>query len=269
MSACSNPLDGQVAVVTGINGLLGPVWAGALLDAGALVWGLDVCIENLNSSLAVLVAKHPGRLGLEPADVTDRSSLERAYGRIVDEAGVPGILVNNAGIDQPPQPGVGWRVEEFPWDGFKRVVEVNLGGAFLCSQVFGAAMVAARRGSIINIGSLYAGVSPDERNYDHLPNNPPFLKPPAYGASKAGLLNLTRYMAAHWGKHGLRVNMLSPGGVAAAQDPEFRRKFCAKVPLGRMAEPADLVGPLLFLASEASSYVNGINLQVDGGYTLW
>lgn len=269
MKVPAEALAQRVAVVTGINGLLGAVWAGALLDAGATVWGLDIRPEPPRAAVARLLADHTGRLHLLAADVTVRASLEQCRDRIVAQSGMPHLLVNNAGIDQPPRPGSGWRVEEFPWEEFKRVVDVNLGGAFLCSQVFGAGMVSLQRGSIINIGSLYATVSPDERNYDHLPNNPPFLKPPAYGASKAGLLNITRYLAAHWGRYGLRVNLLSPGGVAGGQDPEFKRKFCARVPLQRMAEHADLVGPLLFLASDASAYVTGQNLQVDGGYTVW
>jgi NAD(P)-dependent dehydrogenase (short-subunit alcohol dehydrogenase family) len=130
-------------------------------------------------------------------------------------------------------------------------------------------MAAAGRGSIVNIGSLYAAVSPDARFYDHLPADPPFLKPPAYGASKAALVNLTRYLATHWAPRGVRVNALSPGGVEGGQDAEFKRKFVARVPLGRMAEPRDLSGPLIFLASDASSYVTGVELRVDGGFTAW
>jgi NAD(P)-dependent dehydrogenase (short-subunit alcohol dehydrogenase family) len=262
-------LVGQVAVITGINGLLGPVWAGALLEAGASVWGLDVKPDPPTSEVNKLLAKYADSFRVIGANVTERTSLEQACALIAGKSEHPHLLVNNAGIDQPPRPGVGWKIEDFPIDDFRRVVDVNLGGAFLGCQVFGAGMVAARRGSIINIGSLYATVSPDERNYDHLRSDPPFLKPPAYGASKAGLLNLTKYLAAHWGKHGVRVNMISPGGVAGGQDADFTRKFCARVPMNRMAEHSDLAGPLLFLASAASSYVTGQNLQVDGGYTLW
>jgi NAD(P)-dependent dehydrogenase (short-subunit alcohol dehydrogenase family) len=179
------------------------------------------------------------------------------------------VLVNNAGIDQPPGPAVTYRLEEIPLDVFGRVLNVNLLGAFQASQVFAPAMLRERRGSIINIGSLYASVSPDVRLYDHLPADPPFLKPPAYGASKAALVNLTRYLATHWGPQGVRVNALSPGGVEGGQDPEFKRKFTGRVPLGRMAAADDLRGPLIFLASDASSYVTGVDLVVDGGFTSW
>jgi NAD(P)-dependent dehydrogenase (short-subunit alcohol dehydrogenase family) len=130
-------------------------------------------------------------------------------------------------------------------------------------------MAQRGHGTIVNIGSLYASVSPDARFYEHLPTEPPFLKPPAYGASKAALVNLTRYLAAHWGPAGVRVNALSPGGVEGGQDPEFKRKFNERVPLGRMCTPEDLEGPLLFLASGASNYVTGVELLVDGGFTAW
>jgi len=130
-------------------------------------------------------------------------------------------------------------------------------------------MARAGRGSIINIGSLYASVSPDARFYNHIPSDPPFIKPPAYGASKAAVVNLTQYLAAHLAPRGVRVNTLSPGGVLGEQDAEFKRKFCERVPLGRMATAKDLCGPLLFLASRASAYVTGINLRVDGGFTVW
>jgi NAD(P)-dependent dehydrogenase (short-subunit alcohol dehydrogenase family) len=187
----------------------------------------------------------------------------------LQEVGHPAVLVNNAGIDQPPGPARTHRVEDVPLEDFRGVLDVNLVGAFLAAQVFGPAMVRAGRGSIINIGSLYASVSPDPRNYDHLPSDPPFLKPPAYGASKAALVNLTRYLSTHWGPFGVRVNSLSPGGVEGGQDDAFKRKFVARVPLSRMAQPRDLGGPLIFLASDASSYVTGIDLLVDGGYTAW
>jgi NAD(P)-dependent dehydrogenase (short-subunit alcohol dehydrogenase family) len=125
-------------------------------------------------------------------------------------------------------------------------------------------MREAGGGSIVNLGSLYATVAPEPRFYDHLPG---FVKPAAYAASKAGVLQLTRYFARLWGPHGVRVNALSPGGVRATQDPEFIEKYCARVPLGRMAEPDDLRGPLVFLASDASRYVTGHELRVDGGFT--
>lgn len=263
------PLAGRVAVVTGAFGRLGPVWCGTLLEAGATVVGLDLPGAASPPSYDDLRRCWPERLQVFRADVLDRDSLEAARGRCAESVGEPAILVNNAGIDQPPGPARTFRIEDVPAELFRAVLEVNVVGAFQATQVFGPAMVRARRGSIVNIGSLYASVSPDARFYDHLDADPPFLKPPAYGASKAALVNLTRYLAAHWGPHGVRVNALSPGGVEGAQDPEFKRKFTARVPLGRMATAADLRGPLTFLASDASAYVTGIELRVDGGFTAW
>jgi NAD(P)-dependent dehydrogenase (short-subunit alcohol dehydrogenase family) len=246
-------LSGRLALVTGASGKLGPVWIAALSGAGARVVGVDVRGAEIEGAESV-----------EIADVTDRESLLAVRERV----GAPDILVNNAGIDQPPSAeGGGVAIEDVPFDDFRRVLDVNLAGTFLATQVFGSAMRDAGRGSIVNIGSLYAGMAPDPEMYDHIDLDPPFLKPPAYGASKAGVVSLTRYFARLWGPYGVRVNTLSPGGVLGGQDPVFLAKFTARTPLRRLAEGADLTGPLLFLASDASRYVTGHELRVDGGFT--
>lgn len=262
-------LDGRVAVVTGALGNLGPVWSRALLEAGATVVGLDLPGTPPSDAFTRLQAAHgASRLTLLGASVTDRDALAAACERVVRTAGTPAVLVNNAGIDAPPAAaGGGHRLEDIPIEVNRRIFEVNTLGLFQVIQVFGSVMAEARRGSIINIGSLYASVAPDARFYDHI--SPPFLKPPAYGASKAAVVNLTKYLAAAWGPAGVRVNTLSPGGVLGGQDEEFKRKFCGRVPLGRMALHDDLIGPLQFLASDASAYVTGVELRVDGGFTAW
>jgi NAD(P)-dependent dehydrogenase (short-subunit alcohol dehydrogenase family) len=250
-------LDGQIAVVTGAAGRLGRIWIEALGDAGATPVGIDV-------------ERSPGDPGfrLEVADVTDRDALGAAAASIESDVGPVQVLVNNAGIDQPPDAATKtFAIEDVPLEDFRRTLDVNLLGAFNVTQVFGARMRDRGRGSIVNIGSLYASQAPDPRLYDHLDADPPFLKPAAYGASKAGVVSLTAYFARLWGPAGVRVNALSPGGVAADQDPEFVRKYCERVPLGRMAEPEDLIGPMLFLASDASRYLTGQNIRVDGGLT--
>jgi NAD(P)-dependent dehydrogenase (short-subunit alcohol dehydrogenase family) len=262
-------LSGRVAVVTGALGRLGPVWCEALVSAGATVAGLDLPGTEPDGRWRALEQRWGGRLTVHRADVRDRSSLDQAAGVIERAAGPVTILVNNAGIDQPPAATTTYTIETIPPGVFRDILDVNVVGAFQVIQAFGPGMIRAGRGSIINIGSLYAAVSPDQRFYDHLPVDPPFLKPPAYGVSKAGLVNLTRYLAAHWGRYGVRVNTLSPGGVLGGQDEEFKRKFNGRVPMGRMATGDDLKGPLVFLASDASSYVTGIDLRVDGGYTAW
>lgn len=265
----AGPLTGQVAVVTGALGKLGPVWCQALLDAGAAVAGIDLTGAPMAPEFQALQKRDPAGLRLYRADVRDRAALDQARAQCETDLGVATVLVNNAGIDSPPGPAKTYLIQDIPAEVFRDILEVNLVGAFNALQVFGPPMVQLRRGSIINIGSLYASVSPDARFYDHLGSEPPFLKPPAYGASKAALVNLTRYLSTHWGPLGVRVNALSPGGVEGNQDEAFKRKFTARVPLGRMAAARDLAGPLIFLASDASSYVTGIELLVDGGFTAW
>jgi NAD(P)-dependent dehydrogenase (short-subunit alcohol dehydrogenase family) len=264
-------LAGETAVVTGALGRLGPIWIEGLLDAGARVAGLDRPGTGPSSMFtAVRQRFDESRLTVFDCDITNRDSLLSARDRVVAEKGVPKVLVNNAGIDQPPDSGTSrFHVEDMPVDLFRTMIEVNVTGTFQATQVFGALMTAHGGGSIINIGSLYASVSPDQRFYDHFPGDPPFIKVPAYGASKAAVVNMTKFFATMWGREGVRVNTLSPGGVLGGQDADFKRKYGERVPLGRMADAADLKGPLVFLASKASSYMTGQELRVDGGFTAW
>jgi len=261
-------LDGKVAVVTGAKGLLGPVWIRALLDAGARVIGLDLPKARPSKAYDELFNKAGSdQYMFMPGDVLNRLSLERALERCRKTFDVPTILINNAGVDQPPSATKGYHFEDIPFEVGLHILKVNVLGAFQMIQVFGKEMVKEKTGSIINIGSLYGSVSPDPHFYDHIKTDPPFLKPPLYGPSKAALINLTKYVAVMWGKHGIRVNALSPGGVFNNQHPLFIKKFTARVPLGRMAYPNDLTGPLVFLASDASQYITGENIKVDGGFT--
>jgi len=267
VSVATGELLGSVAVVTGASGRLGPVWIGALLDAGATVIGLDVEGEPCPRLAEALLRRPGARFTLTKADVTSRGSLIAALEHCQNSAGTPHILVNNAGIDGPPAAGSGsWAFGDVPDVISADILEVNANGTLRSCQVFGSAMAAAGRGSIINIGSLYGTVGPDPRLYDHIELDPPFLKPPAYGMSKAGVAALTRYLAVLWGPSGVRVNTLSPGGVRGDQDGVFTMKFESRVPLGRLAEPADLAGPLVFLAGPAGRYVTGTELLVDGGF---
>ncbi len=263
-------LDGQVAVVTGAGGRLGPIWIDALVEAGARVAALDLPGAAPSRLFEDVAARAGAAVRRFDCDITDRASIAAAAAAVAEAMGEAGVLVNNAGIDQPPDsPSARHHLHELPADAFRRMVDVNLVGTFQVIQVFGARMAEHGGGSIVNIGSLYASVSPDVRFYEHLPGNAPFIKSPAYGASKAGVVNLSKFFATHWAGAGVRVNTLSPGGVLAGQDDEFKRKYGARVPLGRMATADDLKGPLVFLASAASSYVTGHELRVDGGFTAW
>jgi len=259
-------LDNQIAIVTGACGKLGPVWAEALLDAGARVAAFELPGAPASASFTALAP----RVTRIDCDVTSRPSIEAAMAQVTEQMGEPSVLVNNAGVDQPAESGTTRsRIENLSIDQVRRMVEVNLLGTFQMLQVAGGAMAARGAGSIINIGSLYASVSPDQRFYEHIPGDVPFLKSPAYGASKAAVVNMTKYFATLWASRGVRVNTLSPGGVLGGQDESFKAKFDARVPLGRMAGPGDLKGPLVFLASSAASYVTGHELRVDGGFTAW
>ena len=259
------PLAGRLAVVTGALGRLGPVWVRALASAGADVVGLDLSDDGAEQ-LRESVADGPGSYSHHLTDVCVREELDEVCEAMQASRGAASILVCSAGIDQSPDASADTaRIEDVPAAAFRETLDVNLVGTFLSIQAFGQPMADAGGGSIVTIGSLYASQAPDPALYDHLDVDPPFLKPPAYGASKAGVVSLTRYFARLWGPYGVRVNALSPGGVRGDQDSEFVRKYSARVPLGRLAEPEELAGPLVFLASDASSYLSGRELVVDGG----
>jgi len=264
-------LDDEAAIVTGATGKLGPVWCEALLDAGARVAAWDLPGVTPSPGFVALSGRvDRDRLCLMDCDVTSRASIAAALAQVQAAWGTPAVLVNNAGIDQPPDSGGSrFRAEDLPVEMMRRMIEVNLIGTLQMIQIVGGAMLAERRGSIVNVGSLYASVANDQRFYDHFPGEPPFIKVPSYSASKAGVVSLTKYFAALWGTQGIRVNTLSPGGVLGGQDEQFKKKFCERVPLGRMAVAEDLKGPLVFLASSAASYVTGAELRVDGGFTAW
>lgn len=254
-------LEDRIVVVTGARGRLGRRFVQALVDRRARVVALDVAAGD-----AV-----PGALEVR-ADVTDRSSLEAALARVVSEWGPPTGLVNNAGIDAPPDAPAeeNGPFETYPESSWDRVMSVNAKGPLLCAQVFGGAMARASGGSIVNIGSIYGIVSPDQRFYEHRRRaGAQFFKPIAYSASKAALVGMTKYLSTYFAPGRVRVNALTFGGVFAGQDAAFVDAYTARVPLGRMAREEDTVGPLLFLLSDAAAYVTGTNLVVDGGFTAW
>jgi len=264
VTPASFDLDARIVLVTGGAGQLGRAYTRHLAGAGARVAVLDLAPPD---------GPLPDGAMFVAADVTDRASLEAARDRIVAEWGAaPHGLVNNAGLDSPPDADASENgpFETYPAESYERVMSVNATGPMLCSQVFGGAMAEAGRGSIVNIGSTYGLVSPDQSLYEYRrAGGETFYKPVAYAASKSAVLNLTRYMATYWGRAGVRVNTLTLGGVFAGQDPRFLEAYTARVPLGRMADPQDYFGALHFLLSDASAYMTGANLVIDGGWTAW
>jgi NAD(P)-dependent dehydrogenase (short-subunit alcohol dehydrogenase family) len=203
--------------------------------------------------------------------VTNADSVEAMGERVLGMFGQVDILVNNAAIDDKytsDAPGAS-RFEEYSVERFRQVLDVNVVGTFLCSQRIGRRMAARQSGSIINIASTYGVVAPQQALYQRADGSQSFFKSAAYPTSKGAVLQFTRFLAAYWGKAGVRVNALSPGGVAQDPDPNFRAEYAARTPLGRMADASDYRGALLFLASNASAYMTGANLIVDGGWTSW
>lgn len=247
-------LSGHTALVTGAGGRLGPIWCAALEEAGAQVVRTDVAPHD--PSVVHFDITSPGRA----------QDIARTYD--------PDIVINNAGVDDRPRLG-----ENEPWPRYKTadsMLRVNLLGTYTCLTVFGSRMAERpakrRRGVIVNVASLYGLVAPDMKLYSHLPG---FEKHAMYGATKAGIVSLTKYFAAYYGPQGVRVNAIAPGGVIDPNDPltgkdeAFIEKYTAKIPMGRMCTPADLGQALVFLASDQSAFVTGQTLVLDGGFTCW
>lgn len=256
-------LAGRIVVVTGALGQLGRQFTDALVGAGARVAALDARPADAASGSDVLHIQ---------ADVTSRESLEAAAVRIETAWGPPHVLINNAALDSPPDapPTSNGPFEHYPVELWRQVLDVNVTGVFLCCQVLGGRMARARRGSVVNVASIYGIVSPDQRVYEYRrQRGEEFFKPAAYATSKSAVLNLTRYLATYWAPSNVRVNTVTFAGVFNNQEEAFVTEYSRRVPLGRMARPDEYNGAIVFLASDASSYMTGANLVLDGGYTAW
>jgi NAD(P)-dependent dehydrogenase (short-subunit alcohol dehydrogenase family) len=260
-------LDGKTAIVTGALGLLGRRHCEALAQAGA-----NVVVADLNGEQAIQFAAKLGDKHLGIAiNVTSKDSLKTALEVILNKYGTIDILVNNAAIndmfEHPELAAEQSAFENYPLDSFQKSLDVNVTGVFLCSQVFGAKMAEQGSGSIINVASTYGMVGPDQSIYRNEAGEQAFYKSAVYPVTKGAVINFTRFLAAYWGNKGVRVNTLSPGGVENGQDSFFVQNYSAKTLLGRMAQSTDYQGALVFLASDASAYMTGANLVVDGGWT--
>lgn len=263
-------LNGRVVVVTGGMGQLGTQFTGALAEQGARVVVLDLDVSP--GKRPALPASIKDRVLYLAADVCRREALEQALKEIEQEWETPFGLINNAAIDAPPNAPASENgpFEQYPLESWDRILDVNLGGTFQCCQVFGGRMAEVGRGTIVNISSIYGLVSPDQRIYEYRrKGGEAFTKPVSYSVSKSGLLNLSRYLATYWAPRGVRVNTLTLAGVFRSQDPAFLKEYCARMPMGRMAEPDEYNGAIVFLCSDASRYMTGSNLVIDGGWTAW
>lgn len=265
-------LTGKVAIVTGGMGQLGIAFSVALVQRGVKVAIFDVADTPKVSDAVFAQALKDGSLQLFKTDVTSRKSIEESFKRVITSFGAPTILVNNAALDSSPNAPseeVG-PYETYPEASFDAVMDVNVKGSFLCAQVVGGYMAEQAGGSIVNISSIYGMLSPCQDIYEYRrQKGETFYKPVAYSVSKSAVLNLTRYLATYWAEKRVRVNTLTLAGVFNNQDKEFLDAYTDRIPIGRMANPDDYVGALIYLASDASCYMTGANMVVDGGWTAW
>jgi NAD(P)-dependent dehydrogenase (short-subunit alcohol dehydrogenase family) len=270
-------LADKTALITGAAGLMGVEHAAALLENGATVVLTDVSDAGLQTARAALARTADGaRIFTRVMDVTQPAVVRRVAADLASGGHSIDILVNNAAVDPKVTAGQGMtessRLEHFPLEQWELQIAVGLTGAFLCSQVFGAAMAGAGTGGVIlNIASDLSVLAPDQRIYRQkdLDDDRQPVKPVTYSVIKAGLVGLTRYLATYWADRGVRANALSPGGIFTGQPDEFVQRLSALIPVGRMARRDEYRAAVQFLCSEASAYLNGQNIVMDGGRSVW
>ncbi len=269
-------LQGKVAVVTGGAGLLGKMHAEAIVEAGGTVVIADLNLQAAQDAAMEITRNCTGRAVGRQLDVTDRESIQSLLAFVLDEFGQVDILINNAAnnpkVENDGNNQTEWsRFENFSIEAWERDLAVGLTGTFLCCQVIGSHMAERGGGVILNVASDLGVIAPDQRIYRKpgLPEDRQPVKPVTYSVVKSGLIGLTRYLATYWGAQKVRVNAISPGGVYNGQPGEFVQKLANLIPMGRMARVDEYKGAVLFLVSEASSYMTGGNLVIEGGRTVW
>ncbi len=256
-ASTSFDLSGRVVAICGGAGILGREMVAALLRQGASIAVIDRAAAPTDDR----------NIGFFESDITSRTGLADTMARIAREMGDIDVLVNNAAAKSA---NFFAPFEDFPEGDWDEVMAVNVKGAVNACQIVGPGMALRGRGSIINTLSVYGIVAPDQRIYEgSLYEGRAINTPAVYSASKAALWGLTKYLAAYWGDRNVRVNAVTPGGTFSGQNDMFVDRYSARVPLGRMARPDELGGAVVYLASDASSYVTGQNIVVDGGLTAW
>ena len=269
-------LDGKSALITGSAGLLGIEHAAALIECGAQVVLTDISETALDLARSALDSNFSGaKIITKVMDVSNQKMVMETLANLQLQGIRIDILVNNAAIDPKVRGDEGVietsRLEHFPLDQWNLQIAVGLTGAFICSQVFGTVMSQNGGGVILNIASDLSVISPDQRLYRKkgLPENMQPVKPVTYSVIKAGLIGLTRYLATYWAEYGVRCNALSPGGVFNGQSDEFVQRLSTLIPLRRMAQKDEYRSAVQFLCSDASKYMNGQNIVIDGGRSVW
>lgn len=269
-------LSGKSALITGGAGLLGKEHALALLEVGANVVLWDVDKENLMRVTNELSKDFSEQsVTMSVVDISKEEEVDNAY-KELDRQGIAiSILINNAAINPKYTSGINGtvfsRVENLTVDDWNYQVSVGLTGAFICSKYFGSKMAASNSGIILNISSDLSIISPDQRIYkvSGIDENSQLVKPITYSVIKSGLVGMTKYLATYWSANGVRVNALSPGGVYEEQNSDFVKKISELIPLGRMAKSNEYRSAVQFLCSDASSYMTGQNIVIDGGRSVW
>lgn len=269
-------LSGRVAVITGGAGLLGRKHAEAIAELGGVPVIVDIDQQRCDQAAERITAAYGGACKGYRTDITDPAQVEALCEKLLSEFGRVDILINNA-ANNPAVGAAGLdsvhasRLEQFDPAIWNQDIAVGLTGAFLCARTFGSVMAKGKGGVILNIASDLALISPDQRLYHKpgLPQHAQPVKPVTYSVVKSGLIGLTRYLATYWAEQGVRCNAISPGGVRLDQDEGFVQRLSQLIPMGRMADADEYKAAVAFLVSDASSYMTGANLVVDGGRTVW
>ena len=268
-------LKNRVIVITGGAGLLGVMHAESIAEAGGIPILADLKKESAEKAASAISSKFNISAKGIKTDITNKNDVEALCETVLSQFGRIDGLINNAAnnpkIESNQQPPKWSRFENFPLDSWESDIAVGLRGAFLCSQVLGTKMSEQGKGVIVNMSSDLGLVGPDQRLYEQkgVPLDKQPVKPVTYSVIKSGLIGLTRYLATYWADKGIRVNALCPGGVEAGQSEDFKKRLHPRIPMNRMARKDEYQGAIIFLLSDASSYMTGTTLTIDGGRTCW
>ena len=264
-------LHGKNAIITGGVGILGQHFCEGLAESGANIAVVDLNADEVHDFVMVLKEKYGVKAIGYACDVSDQKSVQAMVKDVVNKLGEINILHNNAAGKSDDLDAFFAPFEEYSLEQWRKIMAVNLDGMFLVAQAVGKQMVRqGKGGSIIQTASIYGVMAPDQRIYqDSLYLDRQINTPAVYTSSKAAIIGLTKHLASYWAEKNIRVNTLTPGGTESGQNEEFKKRYSDRVPLGRMANSDEMVGALLYLASDASSYVTGQNIIVDGGLNCW
>ena len=270
-------INGKVIIITGGGGLIGMKHAEAVMEGEGIPVLLDIVQAGMDKVVQSLKENYGDNIQVETyvTDITNKEALIKVCEELVDKYGHVDGLINNAANNPKVEGGSknlgATKFPDFPVDIWNDDIAVGLTGAMLCCQVFGRQMEQQGSGVIINISSDYGIISPNQNVYrkEGIPDDEQTIKPVSYSVVKHGIMGLTKYLATYWAKKGIRVNTLCPASLANGQDPDFVKKLSELVPMGRMSNPDEYVGTVLYMLANASSYMTGATVVLDGGRTIW